>query len=122
MQVTRVSAGYYQKSFGAKLSKRVEESIQIGQERYKEDPVALEYYNKRVDEAKTIRPEIDVIVRNEPGGLFNFAGDDLVFLQKGTRLLCKPQLDLPLFSSDLNVADIACLDGITALCECLKNS
>ena len=120
MQVTRVSAGYYQKSFGAKFSEKVEQSIQTGRERYRYNFDAMDYYNKKVEEARKLSPEFTVTSKNVDGNMINPYGRDIILLQKSRTFVRKPIVKLPLRMDNLELTDLETLDGITTLCECLK--
>lgn len=120
MQLNRVSARYYQKSFGAKFSEKVEQSIQMGKERYRYNFDAMDYYRKKVDEARKLSPEFTVTSQNVDGNMINPYGRDIILIQKSKAFVRKPTSNLPLNSSNLELTDLETLDGITRLCECLK--
>lgn len=120
MHISRINSISNKTSFGAKFSKKVEQSIQMGKERYRYNFDAMDYYRKKVDEARKLSPKFTVTSQNVDGNMINPYGRDIILIQKSKTFVRKPTSNLPLNSSNLELTDLETLDGITRLCECLK--
>ncbi len=110
-------------AFKAKCTNRIKNQFANGQEYYKNDEIALNYYIDRVNEIKTIAPKMTVdslIISNatpelpgRPTVIFRNNRDEIKFATTKN-----PQSG---YKQSIKTIQLATLDGITALCESLRN-
>ncbi len=121
MQISKINTINSNPNFCAKFSKEIKSQIEDGKQRYQEDKKALAYYNLRVNEAKSVQPEITIDTYNPGSSLENIYGKDIVVFKRDGITICRPMIQKARAVTYIEADDLKTLEGVTALGESLRS-